>query len=580
MNFSVFKRKKVYIPLMIAVLVIGLPAYGKYKASKAPIEYETVKVVRGDIKQSVDAVGKVTSVDDLALHFEVPGTVGTVSVSEGQSVKEGTVLATLRLAELNAAVAQAEANLNQKLAGPTTQDRAYYDAAVVSAKASFEQSKIDAANTISAAESAVATAKNNLKLSEGGSSSQIVAQAYENAVTTLQSLLPKLDDGLTQADNILGIDNSGANQDFEAQLSVLAVEKLPRANDMYDTAKLSRNAARTAITLLSVRSPQAAIDAGLSLAEKALADMNALLVGVSDVLNASVTGGSLTQTLLDTKKTTIDTTRSVIATQYATVIGEKQDVLNAKNSATTYTIAYDKAVRDLEQTKANAESSVKIKESAYLQAQSNFEAKVNPPREVDIASYRAALAQAVATRNKAMITAPIDGVVTKIEKKPGEQISSSEVMVKLLSPHYEVNVDVSETDIPKITVGDAVVITLDAYGSDTKFSGQVSSIDPGATEIQDVVYYQVKIRLDDSEKEMKPGMTANVVIGTDDRVGTLYVPFRAVRVKDGERFVEVLENGTKKEQPVTLGLRADNGLVEITEGLSEGADVITGTKEK
>ncbi len=580
MNFSVLKKKKVYIPFIIAILVIGLPAYSKYSASKVPIEYETVKVIRGNIKQSVDAVGKMTSVDDLALHFEIPGTVGSVGVKEGQEVKAGAVLATLRLEELNAAVAQAQANLNQKLAGPSTQDRAYYEAAMLSAKASYEQSKIDAATAIAGAEAAVATAKNNLNLSEGGNNSQIVVQAYAKAVSTLQGSLSKMDDAITQSDNILGIDNTSANDAYEASLSVQNTNALGRAKQAYEIAKSSRTLARTHIGMLTLASSQETVDAAINESIDALAKVNTLLLAMSDALDATITSGSLTQATLGTMKDAITSARITISTQYASAIAEQQNVANAKNSASTYAIAYEKSLKDLGQVKSNAESNIKIKEAVYTQAVSTFETKVNPPREVDIASYRAALAQAVASRNKAMITAPIDGVVTKIAKKPGEQISSSEVMVELLSPHFEVNVDVSETDIPKISVGDMAAITLDAYGSDVKFSGQVSSIDPGATEIQDVVYYQVKIRLDDTERELKPGMTANVVIGTEERIDALYIPFRAVRAKDGERYVKVLENGTEKDMLVTLGLRGDNGLVEIRSGLSEGNDVITGTKEK
>jgi len=78
------------------------------------------------------------------------------------------ILANLRLADLNAAVAQASANLNQKLAGSTNEERSYYQAAVDAAKAAWDQAKIDAQNSITVKEAAFDTAKNNLKLAEGG----------------------------------------------------------------------------------------------------------------------------------------------------------------------------------------------------------------------------------------------------------------------------------------------------------------------------------------------------------------------------------------------------------------------------
>ena len=148
----------------------------------------------------------------------------------------------------------------------------------------------------------------------------------------------------------------------------------------------------------------------------------------------------------------------------------------------------------------------------------------------------------------------------------------------MVSPYYEVKVDVPETDVSKLSVGDSAEITLDAFGSDTQFSGKIISIDPASTEIQDVVYYRVRIALDQSDKDARPGMTANVTIVTERRSGALFIPFRAVR-SNGSRYVRVLENGLVREVPITLGMRADEGKVEVLEGLSEGQRVVVSVRK-
>ena len=578
-------RHKMLLGIIGVVLVVGgYVGVKKYQAAHQPPEYELAAVTRGDLVQTVDATGNLQSVDDVDLRYEVPGTVDQVNVQEGQTVKSGTILGTLRLAELDAAVAEAAANLSVKIAGATKEERDYYKAAVDAAEASYEQSKVDAANSVSTAQAAVETAKNNLKLAQGGEQSQIVSNAYQNAVVTLHDTVSKLDDGLTQADNILGIDNVLANDAFKTNLSASDPTKLNTANGIYLQAKTKNAAAHSAILVLTTASPHADIDQAFGVADAALSKMSELLASVGDVLNATPPVGSLLQATLDAKKTTIATTRSTISTQYTAVINQKQAIDDAKNSLSTYTVAYNKAVQDLNDATANASTSVALKNAAYSQALSTYQGKINPPREVDLAPLRAALAQAEANREKAIIRAPFDGIVTKISKKVGETVSVADSIMTMLSPHFEIEVDVPETDVAKLTSGDgnSVQFTVDAFGEDQKFAGKVISIEKKSTQIQDVVYYQVKIAVapEYDSVPFKSGMTANVVIHTADRHNVLYIPLRSVRTNDdGSKYVRILENGSEKQTTVQLGLKANNNLVEVLSGLQEGQQVIISVKQ-
>lgn len=519
---SIFKTKKLYI-ILAALAIVGFIIYGRAKNSNKPPEYETVKVERVDLVQNVEATGKVESLSDLSLRFETQGVIERVNVVEGAQIKAGTVLANLKLSELNAAIAQAQANLNQKLAGSTQSEKDYYKAVLDQAAADLENNRI-------------------------------VANAYEDMVSALQTSLVKLDDGLVQADNILGIDNGSANDDFQTLLSVSDSNKLSLANTQYLIAKSLVAQARSQVGALIATSAETSIESAFSAATVAYEQMNQLLITVGDVLNATATGINLSQSSLSTKKTTIDTTRTSVNTQYTNLINAKQAVADAKVT-------------------------LKVKEALYNQALANYQNKINPVREVDVAALRAALDQVIANRSKAIIIAPIDGVVTSIGKKKGEFIASSEEMVRIFSPHYEIKVDIPETDIAKLKIGNTTTITLDAFGDDVKFSGSVVNMEPGSTDIQDVVYYSVTIALNEngSAKPIKPGMTANVRISTNSRVGVLAVPLRAVRT-DGLKYVKVLKNGQVQDVNVKLGIRADDGRVEILEGLNEGDQVILGTK--
>ncbi len=222
-----------------------------------------------------------------------------------------------------------------------------------------------------------------------------------------------------------------------------------------------------------------------------------------------------------------------------------------------------------------AEAAVATAQAALEVQQANYNSLIAPSREVDLAYYRAALDQAIANRNKAVIKAPIDGVVTKIYKKEGESISTAETMIEMLSPHYEIEVDIPETDVVKVSTDDEAEITLDALGKDVKFSGKVIRVDLSSTEIQGVVYYKVKVTLDENNDErVKPGMTANILINTDFRFNTLYLPNRVVLAKNETKYVRVLENGEIVEKEVVLGMKGDDGNVEILSGVEQGEEIV------
>lgn len=525
---SIFKRKSFYFTLILAAIG-SYYGYTVYNKSKLPPVYDTVKVERGTLIQSVDATGQVESAQDLSLKFEIPGILSAVKVKEGDKVRAGQLLGSLRLTELNAAVAQTQANLNKQLAGSTPE-------------------------YISQLKSNLDKAKNDLMQAQGNGTqvenSKLVQNVYDDLVASLQSVQIVLSTSLTSADNVLGVNNTLANDAFENYLSILDSSSLNVAKTKYLIAKEYKNKFDTVANSINKFSSHIDIDEAVVKGEEAMLAAKDSLFFVSNVLDNTPPVGVLTQATLDTMKTTVQTTRTTLSTKYATIIDQTHSVITARNSYFSYQTLVDKA------------------QAALKDAE-------NPPREVDVASYRAALSQAIANRDKAVIYAPIDGVITQVNNKVGETVNGTDVAFKLLSPHYEIKVDVSETDIAKLKLNNSVIITLDAFGDDVKFSGKVFVIDPGSTVIQDVVYYKVKISLDDSDKPVKPGMTANVVIKTDQKDNAIIIPSRSVRT-DGGKYVNLLINNQEQKKEIKLGIKGNDGKVEVLEGLKEGDLVILG----
>ena len=230
--------------------------------------------------------------------------------------------------------------------------------------------------------------------------------------------------------------------------------------------------------------------------------------------------------------------------------------------------AYKAALNTRTTAIANAEAAIKNQgQTTVAQAQ--------------VESARAALASAEAKRRNSYILAPIDGVVTVFDAKVGQFASSGTALVSIISKDdFEVDAQVSETDVGKLAIGNKVKMTLDAFQGET-FQGEVFYVDPAQTNTEGVVGYKIKISFAKSDSRMKSGLTANIDIKTRSKVNVLYLPQYAIVQTDEGTFVETLESGTVVRHPVTLGLQDQKGNVEVTSGVSEGEQVLNiGLKAK
>lgn len=525
-NINLRSRRTWIILITVAVLIFaGFSFLGK----KGVLKYETVRAERGNLVQTVDATGKIESSNDLSLHFEGMGIVETVRVEEGDEVRAGQWLANLSLSQLNAAVAQAQASLDQKLAGATPEAIAVSEKQVESAEIALKKAEDTLSDTTVLAE-------------------QNLSAKYIYALTVLDDAYIKMYNAYIVVKNIQTAYFTGYDQE---SLSV-------RANLDYNIER-QKDYAGTAIDLAKSTRNREDIDAALSQTKSSLAYILSGLTVVRDACDESAYKNIVTSA----EKTSLDTNKGYIAASQTTVSTLDSDISILKTQNEN---GINSAQASVDAARANLE----------LQ-QANYDSLVAKPRDVDIAYYQAALDQAVANRNKAIIYAPIEGVVTKVNKKKGELITSSETMIELLSPHYEISVDVPETDVVKVKVDDEAEITLDALGSDVKFAGKVLAVDPASTEIQDVVYYKVKVAIEDNGKEMiKPGMTADVLVETESRTDVISIPLRAVltRTETDEKYVRILKDGIVEERTIELGLKADDGKVEVLSGLGQGEEIV------
>lgn len=182
------------------------------------------------------------------------------------------------------------------------------------------------------------------------------------------------------------------------------------------------------------------------------------------------------------------------------------------------------------------------------------------------------------------IVSPIDGIVIKRNADPGETVVlnlNSPVMTIAQKDDLIITSNVPESDITKLQIGQRAKITFDALSAEDIFDATVSEIDPASTVIQDVVYYRIKLNLDNLDPRFKAGMSANIDVLTAKKDNVLTIPQRAIKTEGDKKYVDVLQaDNTTRKIYVETGLEGDGGMVEITSGLKGGEKIVTFVETK
>ncbi|MEI7452126.1 MAG: HlyD family efflux transporter periplasmic adaptor subunit [Candidatus Falkowbacteria bacterium] len=593
------KKKKIFI--ILGVLILAGSSYFVFFNKKPGFEYTTVAAKRGDLIQSVSEVGSVKASKELNLNFNQMGSLARILVKNGDVVKKDQLLAELdysslliREREAQSNVDIAQATLNKLLSGATPSDIAVVTSQVNQAKAAYAAATSNFSKTQNSINESVRQLQSNVD--DLNSQGNIYYAAWSNAQDNLST---SLDAKNSTANNALDfVDYILSNKDIEKVLSAENLTYLADAKKYYYQATALKAPADTA--LLLAHSNLGPIDFSNSVTAS-LNYLNLTFKALNSTFGAlenSVVGVALTQTQLDTFKNTANTNLTTVSAGIAAVQAAYAASNNAKinldqaqkNAANALSSANVNGAQQL----ATSQSQVDATRQALDVAQKQLDKIKTPARSEDISLARGQLDSARANFDliKKQVTdnqiiAPMDGQISQINYEIGEQVSAAKPAITMLTEkNFEVDVDIPESDISKVKVGDAVSMTFDAFGENRKFAASVVFIDPAATSIQNVIYYNVKVMFNDSESlaDIKAGMTANVVITTNSRQGIMIIPNRAIVDKAGQgRFVRILtdvKNNTISEIPVTIGLNGNDGLVELLSGdIKEGDLVVTYVKD-
>ncbi len=211
------------------------------------------------------------------------------------------------------------------------------------------------------------------------------------------------------------------------------------------------------------------------------------------------------------------------------------------------------------------------------EAQAEIKSRSQGPTIADaaLASAEAEVRRLTAALNKRTLRAPFDGIVTLVDRSVGDTASLSTPAVGLMGASgLEIESFVPEINISYLEVGDPAVVTLDAYGESVPFAARVIAIDPSETVRDGVSTYRVRLQFDEEDERLRSGMTANIVITTDERDGVISIPQGAVHRTRGAASVKVKAGDATESRPVVTGAVSSLGEIEIVSGLAEGDVVI------
>src|SRR5947208_2943502 len=268
----------------------------------------------------------------------------------------------------------------------------------------------------------------------------------------------------------------------------------------------------------------------------------------------------------DTYKALLEQQEAAISSAKATNLQQKASMVKAEQDLKRADDMYNKKTISIQEYNA-AQAAADV-------AKNTYESSLH-----EIERAEAGSSQARDQLSKTTVYSPIDGTVTILNSKLGERIvatgqfAGTEVMRVADLSRMQAVIDVNENDVPNVKIGDKANVKIDAYG-DRKFKGTVYQIAntgtmTGAGTQEEVTNFQVKVRIDDHDVTLKPGLSCTADIETNMVKDVVAVQMQAVTIRTGESNLSP-EEIEKKKQKAAARDKGDNN-AEFTNDKAEKA---------
>lgn len=298
----------------------------------------------------------------------------------------------------------------------------------------------------------------------------------------------------------------------------------------------------------------------------------------SDIRNAEE-ALKLAKINLDDKKKTYENNKALYDTDAITKTDLNKSEIDYSNAQSDY----DKATVSIENVKIKAEQDLALAKSSYETAETNYNNK----------SQRIALEKQQSELEKCEIKASIDGTITVVNAVVGNPGTGTLFEIENLDD-MEIKTTIKEVDIANVKVGQRTEIKTDATG-ETAMAGEIVSVSPSAkkggasqlkadsqsTSSSSDVGFETKIKINDINENMKPGMSARVNIILNEKSDIYAIASDSIVQNGNGKSIYVAEKSgekpneyTIKELPVETGLESDFNVEISGEGITDGIIII------
>ncbi|SMB77847.1 efflux RND transporter periplasmic adaptor subunit [Deinococcus hopiensis] len=260
---------------------------------------------------------------------------------------------------------------------------------------------------------------------------------------------------------------------------------------------------------------------------------------------------------------------------------EAERTLNAQEQLYAIGAVSGQALNDARNTANKARLTLQSAQASLTAAQTQAETGSSSDAEnlrsaqIAVQQAQAALETAQKARTDLKVYAPIGGVVSAVNATEGTVVLSGATLLTIIDDAtLNLPVQVDETEIAGVQVGQAAEVTLDAYDGET-FEGEVIRVSPGATQSNGISVFTATVSLSNEEGKLRSGMTAEAEIIQSEARGLL-VPTGAIETVRSRSYVQVPGEGEGAE-PERVRVQtgpSDGTNTVVIEGLEAGQEVM------
>ena len=225
---------------------------------------------------------------------------------------------------------------------------------------------------------------------------------------------------------------------------------------------------------------------------------------------------------------------------------------------------------------AEAEAKVRQAEETLTELQAGTSQIDIQSAELDVKKVLIDLDEAESSLRSAQIVAPVAGTVIAVDVEEGQRLSTGDAVVTIADlANLKVAIDVAETDVRKISIGQQAEIQVDALRG-SSFSGTVTQINPVGESTDGVITYRVSVELDEADlTDIRPNMTATIILENESLAANSWlVPQNAIHEEDGKTIILIVGEADSSSVEVVTGDLQGEWIVVQSDELQEGNEVI------